>query len=163
MDCRECGSLLAGYALGELAGDVASEVREHLDGCPACRGELSRNSCLIGMMRDEPEASPTARESATLAEALARVKLPRQPAQRVDDAAPQGLPGFAAACALAFAVIASLLSLAAFGWVDVRAVTSEIGPCTLVGVAVVVVIITSFVPIAVTARRRPLNGMTFRR
>lgn len=163
MDCRECGSLLADYALGELAGGIASELRAHLDGCPACREKLSRHTCVIGMMRDEPEASPTARESARLAQALARVRLPQAPAQRADDAVPQGLPGFVAASVLAFAAMVALLALNAFGVIDIRSAALEIGPVAIAVTAIVVVFLTSFVPIAVTARRRPLNGMTFRR
>ena len=42
MRCTRCARLLALYAGGDLAAARAEEVRRHLAGCEACRGELER-------------------------------------------------------------------------------------------------------------------------
>ena len=63
----------------------------------------------------------------------------------------------------AFALVATVLALQTFGVMDILAVVTSVGPLVIALTLVVVVFVTSFVPIAVTARRRPLNGMTFRR
>ena len=163
MDCRDCESVLVDYALGELPEDKASECRAHIDKCAACREEMSKFSCLERMMQDSPEATPTSAESARLSRALDEMALPQPRVPWATELVPRGLPAFVAACVLAFMLIASLLSFLAFGAVDVRSAAIGTRPGALICAAVMVVFITSFVPIAVTAKRRPLNGMTFRR
>jgi anti-sigma factor RsiW len=39
-DIHRIAQQLSAYLDGELAPDEAVQVREHLDGCPSCRGEL---------------------------------------------------------------------------------------------------------------------------
>ena len=162
MNCRECESALVGYAAGELAEDAASDCRAHLETCPACRKALEEYRGLIGAIADEPLAIPTKAESAALAMALDRVRPCPSPAPAYADPALQGLPAFAAACAVAFILVATILALHAFGAVSFAA-AGAIGWRAIAVTVTVIVFVTSFVPIAVTARRRPLNGMTFRR
>ena len=162
MDCRDCELILVEYAMGELAQDTASDCRAHLETCPACRRELEDYRRLIGAIADEPVAVPSEAESAALAMALDRVRPCPSPAPRVADPGLQGLPAFAAACAAAFVIVAGILALHTFGAVSFAA-AGAIGWGTIAVTATVIVFVTSFVPIAVTARRRPLNGMTFRR
>lgn len=45
---RRMRELLGAYALGDLAGDEATAVEAHLDGCAACRGELAEIASLVG-------------------------------------------------------------------------------------------------------------------
>lgn len=40
MNCRETRHKLDRYLRGELPGEVADEVKTHLEGCPDCRGAL---------------------------------------------------------------------------------------------------------------------------
>ncbi len=162
MDCRECESMLVEYAMGELAEDAAPDCRAHLETCPACRRELEDYRRLIGVIADEPVAVPSEAESAALALALDRVRPCPSPATRVADPGLQGLPAFAAACAAMFVIVAAILGLHTFGAVSFAAV-GVIGWRAIAVTVTVIVFVTSFVPIAVTARRRPLNGMTFRR
>jgi hypothetical protein len=38
--CQEINELLVDYADGELSGDIAAEVAEHLAQCPACQAKV---------------------------------------------------------------------------------------------------------------------------
>ena len=163
MNCTECESILAEYALGELADDDAALCRAHIEACPACREALAAYECVVGAIANDPVACPNQAESAALAKALDRVDACRTPARRPAEPALQGLPAFLAACVAAFLVVAGVAVVLAF---RVTSIPVPVGVAGWAGVGVavtVVVFLTSFVPIAVTARRRPLNGMTFRR
>jgi len=163
MNCKACESILAEYALGELADDEAALCRAHLEACPACREALAAYTCLIGVIAHEPAAAPTQAEGAAMARALDGVDPHRVPARRTAEPALQGLPAFLAACAAAFVIVAGFAIAVAFRVMSIPVPVGVTGWAG-VGIAVtVVVFLTSFVPIAVTARRRPLNGMTFRR
>ena len=115
----------------------------------------------IDAIKGPPMLTPTASESVALSKALAEIApaLARTP-ERVK---PEGLRGFVLASIAAFALVATMLALQTFGVVSIRSVVTSLGPLVIALALVVVVFVTSFVPIAVTARRRPLNGMTFRR
>jgi len=53
--CEKTAGLLALYHFGELGADEAAFVREHVDGCPACRAELNAiEGMLGGISRHEP-------------------------------------------------------------------------------------------------------------
>jgi hypothetical protein len=47
MTHERCSELLRGYVRGELAGDVADEVRAHLAGCADCRAEEAAAAALV--------------------------------------------------------------------------------------------------------------------
>jgi anti-sigma factor RsiW len=163
MDCRECESQLIALAVGELSEEAASQCRAHLDACPECREALAEYAGLIHAIADEPEVVPSVSESAELAAALERVQVRRAEAPKVSAPRPQGFFAFALASVVAFVLVAAALSLQVRGMIDIMAVITGRGALAAVLALTVVVFVTSFVPIAVTARRRPLNGMTFRR
>lgn len=162
MNCRDYEHRMIAHVLGELAEDVASGCRAHIETCARCRAVYESYACLVGAIITEPETCPTASESAALAEALANVELCPRVERRMVESVPQGFPGFVLASVLAFLVIVTGLGLQRFGVIDVLAAVRGVGLQWVALAAVVVVFVTSFIPIAVTAKRRPLNGMTFR-
>lgn len=163
MDCERYEQMLAAYASGDLTADEAEAVERHLSGCSACRQTLEGYRAVIGLIADEPVVSPTASESAAMASAVASVEPGRQ--RRVDRTAvpAKGLPGFALATLAAFVLIALVLGLQAFGSIDIVWLISFVNPVWIAVAAVLVVFVSSFIPIWITARRRPLNGLTFMR
>lgn len=63
---------LVQYALGELTAPVSGEVRDHLDTCPACRGELEDIHTGMAVLAMSTAASaPPARSRARLLKAVA--------------------------------------------------------------------------------------------
>ena len=163
MDCRECESILEAYALGELTESEQLACRAHVETCSACRQALQAYTCVLNAITAEPLPTPSQTESAALAEALAHVELCPRTDRRGLESVPRGFPGFVLASVLTFVVIATVLALQRFGVVSIVALAGSIGLQWLALMAVVIVFVTSFIPIAVTAHRRPLNGMTFRR
>jgi anti-sigma factor RsiW len=163
MDCRELEPLLIALALGEQTQEESARCREHIEECPDCAKALARYQELAGMLVAEPMASPTASESAALASALAGVELRRRGAPRAANSVPQGFGEFVAASLAAFVLVTALLALQIRGAIDIGAALASAGALRVLGAVTLIVIITSFVPIAVTAHRRPLNGMTFRK
>ena len=55
--CREIEIELAAYAAGELGPVELGQVRDHLDGCSGCRGELARENTLRETLGGMPAAS----------------------------------------------------------------------------------------------------------
>jgi len=109
------------------------------------------------MFACKPMLSPSRAESAQLSRALDRVAAPSVSIR------PNEVVGFAIATVLTFAFLVIVLGLQALGRINIMWV---IGPLSVPRVAisaVVVLIVISFIPILVTARRRPLNGLTFSR
>jgi hypothetical protein len=126
-------------------------------------------ACVVDSITREPAPVPTHAESEALSRALAEAagvcfgaeSLPKHiPAH---EPLPQGLPVMIWASLLAFATVASVLALHVMGYFSFTAAAHAIGPVPIALVVVVTIFVTSFVPIAVASRRRPLNGMTFRR
>ena len=162
MDCRECEAILEAYVLGELTDGEGSACRAHVEACPACRQALEAYARVLDAIAAEPVATPSAAESAALAQALAQIDLCPQAEQRSTEPMPRGFPGFVLASVLAFVAIATVLALQRFGVVSIASLADSIGLRWIALTIVVIVFVTSFIPIAVTAHRRPLNGMTFR-
>ena len=163
MECKNCEEMLTAYACGDLAAEEAAAVERHVGECTGCRETLEGCRAVIGSIADESIISPTAAESAALAGALARVRLGRQPSREMMAVPAKGLLGFALATLAAFVLIALVLGLQAFGHVDIVWMIGSVNPIWIAAAAVLVVFVTSFIPIWVTARRRPLNGLTFSR
>ena len=161
MNCRECESKLAGYVLDDPSEEVRSACAAHLQTCAACREALAQYVSIVETISCEAEAAPSASESASLAMALAQVKLESAVAQPVSAQVPQGFLGFVLASAAVFVLLAVVLALQTLGAIDIIAFVRSFNPAALALTFVIIVFVTSFVPIAVTARRRPLNGMTF--
>jgi len=158
VDCRECGARLVSYVLGDLTEDMARACQAHLDRCANCRETVASFDNLISAIASEPETMPSAFESAALAAALAQFHVHRSAVAP----ALQEFSGFVLASVAAFAVVATVVALQSLGVVSVVSVVTAVGPAALALTVVAVIFISSFLPIAVTARRRPLNGMTFK-
>jgi hypothetical protein len=184
MDCKECESILEAYALGELPENpvMLSEAKHldagarsftalrmtspachaHLEACPKCREALEACVRIMDAIACQPVPVPSESESAALAEALAGVELCPPVERKVIEPVPQGFPAFLLASVLAFVAVATALALQMYGVVSVGSLVGRIGLPWIALMIVVTVFVTSFIPIAVTAHRRPLNGMTFR-
>jgi anti-sigma factor RsiW len=163
MRCEEYESSIVAYVLGELAADEAADCRAHIEACAHCRSVCESYTCVVGVIAEKHELCPTASESEALSRALAQVDPVRQQAKAAPRPIPRGLPALIWGSLLAFVVIATVLALQTLGRYDFAAAIWAIGPARIVLAAVITVFVTSFLPIAVAARRRPLNGMTFRR
>ena len=163
MDCRQLECKLVELALDELTQEESAQCRAHVLTCEGCAEALAEYEAVASELVGEPMASPSASESAALASALAKVQLGRAPAPRPVNPLPQGFGEFVAASLAVFGLVTALLVLQIRGAIDFRAILAGVGAFKALGAATVIVIVTSFVPIAITARRRPLNGMTFRR
>ena len=159
MNCEQCQSIIEDYLLEEAPDSLAAECRSHLAECPICREEFEHYSRLIQCVAGAQRPMPTPQERASLSQALSRVRTEPQRAAPVI----KGLPTMVLASAVAFVLVATTLALHTLGTIDLLSQVRGSGLRIAVPVWTVVVFVTSFVPIIVTARRRPLNGMTFRR
>jgi hypothetical protein len=127
-----------------------------------CRSEYESYKELISVVADEPVITPSASERESLNLALASVKLP-QPVCPSEDRTAQGFLGFLLASIFAFIAIAGLLVTQKVSLNNLIASADPISVVKGFSTLGVVVFTTSFLPIVITARRRPLNGLTFRR
>jgi anti-sigma factor RsiW len=162
MKCADFEALVDAYMLGELDVDLVVKCAAHAEGCAACRAVLQQSSVLVQAICDELRLAPTAHESAALTEALCRI-CPRAEPARAPQMHPRDLAGFLATSLATFVIAVTVLLLQAFGIIDMLSVVKAVGPAAIAVSLTVIVFVTTFVPIAITARRRPLNGMTFRR
>ena len=155
MECRQCEESLMGYACGDLP---SLEIELHLMDCAKCRKALESYRAAMKLLADQPILSPSKSESAQLARALDRAAVQGRVSIR-----PNEVLGFAVATALTFAFLVIVLGLQLLGRINIMWM---IGPLNVPRVAVTagaILIVTSFIPILVTAKRRPLNGLTFSR
>lgn len=160
MNCEDYQSRMTSYILGELPAGEAVACRNHLETCTQCRASYETYARLVAAIEQEPELTPTVWESEALSRALGEVA---QPAKSAREALPQGLPALIWASLAAFVVVASILALQVSGCLSLVSAARSVGPAPIALAVVVTIFVTSFLPIAVAARRRPLNGMTFRR
>jgi anti-sigma factor RsiW len=163
MNCERCEQMLAAYVTGDLAPHEEEAVEHHIARCGDCSAALNEYRALVSLIGDAPTLRPTLAESRALTMALAAAPICRPTREWVSPRRVYAFLGFAFASLVVFAVIVSVLALQLTGRIDILAITSPLGSARLVAILVTVIFITSFVPILVTAKRRPLNGMTFRR
>ena len=163
MHCNERERQIIAYAAGELGTGEATDCQAHIESCARCRSAYESYARIAIAMAREPELLPTARESEALVRALARTYPAARKAKAVQDPLPGNLPVLIWASLLAFLAVASLLALQTLGRIDIAAALRAVGPAPIALGVAIFYILTSLLPIAVMARRRPLNGMTFRR
>jgi anti-sigma factor RsiW len=158
MNCEQRESTIVAYVSGELNESEVAACLAHIDACAHCRAIYESCVCVIDAIARDPMPVPTRAESEALSRALAGLQ--RTPSR---EPLPQGLGALMWASLLAFAAVATVLALHVAGYFSLAATVRTIGPAPIALAAVITLIVTSFLPIAVAARRRPLNGMTFRR
>jgi len=160
MECERYEDILASYVSGDLSEKEAAALEAHLHSCDGCRESLEAYRSVAALIADEPVLTPTASESAALAQALDHIPMSAPKAQAVTRSSRE-LAGFALATAAAFVFLVLVLGLQSIGKINLVSEIARFNPLTIAVSAVVIVFVTSFIPIMVTARRRPLNGMTF--
>lgn len=60
MNCQQVIPLLSAFHDGELSGDQADDVVEHLSHCKCCREQLESHEALSGLVRRSPTPKPPA-------------------------------------------------------------------------------------------------------
>ena len=154
MECRQCEESLMGYACGDLP---SPEIELHLMDCAKCRKALESYRAAMKLLADEPMLSPSKSESAQLARALERVAAPKVSIR------PSEVFGFAVVTVLTFAFLVIVLGLQLLGRINIVWMIGPLNVPKVVVSAVAILIVTSFIPILITAKKRPLNGLTFSR
>jgi anti-sigma factor RsiW len=145
--------------MGELPEAEAEACRSHIEACEQCGQAYREYARLVEVFASEPETTPSAAESESLALALAWVEL-AQSKSAAREPLPRGLPALICGSLAAFVAVAVLLTAQMFGCIDITAPLSRIGPVPVALAVVIAILITSFLPIA---QRKPWNGMTFKR
>ena len=163
MDCGECELILPAYSQGELGDSEAGACRAHLDGCERCRAEKDAYMTVIYAIDEEPMLAVSASESARVKSALNRVERCRPAARQVSARVVCEFLAFAIASLAVFALIVMALSSRTLHIVNVPSPAGLPTWLGVIGGVALVVFVTSFVPIVITARRRPLNGLTFQK
>lgn len=160
MNCSECENSLAAYAAGDLCGETSDACSDHLAECSSCREILGSYRCLITGMKEHPLVEPTWKESESMAKALRGVRLPTPVKPRCSLRQTIETAVLFITSILTFASVATVAWLLKTGRLEIR---SFFTPENLVIAVVVVIFVASFIPITITAHRRPLNGATFKR
>ena len=160
MECRHCEELLAGYACGDLSSQEIEAIEAHLGDCERCRHALESCRATIGLLAGQPMMTPSAAESAAMARGLSRVRPCPAPQIRVR---PNEAFGLAVATGLTFAFLVIVLGLQLLGKINIVWMLGPLSVPKVTITAVAILVVTCFIPILVTAKRRPLNGLTFSR
>ena len=161
MDCRECEQILPEYVLDDLEYSVTAACRAHLDGCSECSAKADVYKALIRDIADQPMLAVSAAESRRMAHALDQVNGTKRAERLATVGAVWEFLGFSLASILAFALMATALTLHAFGLADMFRLFETSTWLSLIIAGMLIVVVTSFIPIVVTARRRPLNGLAY--
>ncbi|MHB1001861.1 MAG: anti-sigma factor family protein [Armatimonadota bacterium] len=160
MNCKECENLLAAYVSDDLNGETCSACSLHLRECESCRYALESYSCLINIIANSPTVPPTKTESINLCRSLKSVKLtspikshfaPWQKLERIT---------LMIMCIISFIAITLITKVIRSGQVSINIITD---PIIILPSIAIIIFIVSFLPIVITARRKPLNGATFKR
>ncbi len=160
MNCGECRSIIVAYVLGDLPASDSARCRSHVEGCAQCRALYNGYLRLVSEIDQQPLVAPTPSESVALAQALDRA---RPASRRASVPLPPGVPALIWGSIAAFFFVVSVLAMQLWGSLDLVGIARSVGPAPIALAVVITVFVTSFLPIAVAAKRRPLNGMTFRR
>lgn len=158
--CEKYEPKIIAYVLGELAEAEAKQCRAHIESCEHCRNIYELYVSLVDDISHDSEQVPTSCEFQSLSQALANIPLHQQHA---GPDTPKGLPALVFGSLVAFVAIAAIISLQVLGHFNLVAAIRSVGFAPIICVVLIGIFITSFLPIAVASKRRPLNGMTFRR
>ncbi|MHB1457798.1 MAG: anti-sigma factor family protein [Armatimonadota bacterium] len=160
MDCRECENLLAAYVSGDLSEGQVTLYNLHMKECVECKGSMEMYACLKDSIIGSPMITPTEEESLDLARSLRDVKLPSTPQPRRTWNQLLEQVALAVMCIVSFIIVAFIAWSVKMGQVSFSTIAN---PAILLPGIIIVIFIVSFLPIIITARRKPLNGMTFKR
>jgi len=80
--CDNIARKLSAYMDGELSAKDRAEVKAHLDGCPACAGDLRRLTALNAAMAQLPGAAPSPFFAAKVSAAARALNKKRAPLLR---------------------------------------------------------------------------------
>ncbi|MCE5314202.1 MAG: hypothetical protein ABFD49_00920 [Armatimonadota bacterium] len=163
MNCEHCEPSIIEYVLDELNECESADILAHIETCAYCRSLCESYACLVDTIACEPESHPTSAQSESLSRALARIDLPVKQTMPVGQPVAQGLLAMILGSMLAFVLIATVLTLQVLGSIDIVGAIWSHGPAPTIVFVAIAIFVTSFLPIAMTSKRRPLNGMTFRR
>lgn len=122
MNCSEARRQLSAYLDGELAADVAAQVRAHLASCAPCRAELEFLKRLSSLTEKAFHEAPF--DSSFVAKTFVKIKERRAPARRL-----LASRRFALAAACAVAAIAIVL-FASFYFVETGHVPAAMAAAT---------------------------------
>ncbi len=161
MRCKECEQLALAAIMDELTEQDAVEYLQHLSVCESCQSMYESYKQIAHTIRDPEFMQPTSQESAVLNKALQEV-IPVRHSEAVS-ALPQGMPALVFGSIAVFIVVATILALQVLGHINILNGLQQIGAVPLAVIMVITILVSSYLPIAITAQRRPLNGMTFRR
>lgn len=160
MNCIECENLLAAYISGDLDEERSAACKLHLAECASCRESMELYSCLVDSISGSPMLIPTEAESFNLARSLKDVRLPSPIQPRLTWRQLFERVALAVMCIVSFVTVAFITLAIRNGQVSISAFAN---PIVLLPSIVIIIFIVSFLPIFITARRKPLNGMTFKR
>lgn len=160
MNCRECEDLLPAYVSGDLGDERVTLCRTHIGKCAACRESMELYTCLIISINESPVITPTDEESLNLSKSLRAVRPPSPAQPRMTWRQSLERIALAGMCCVSFVIVALITWSVRNGQVSINTLTD---PVILLPSIVIIIFIVSFLPIIITARRKPLNGMTFRK
>lgn len=159
MNCNDLCKTLPAFVLGELSEEESAECELHLETCELCRYEASLYRSMVAEIADAPGVSPTMAESMALGAEIRKLSAVRSRKVSRSNRPVFEMLGFALVSASVFAII--LYRIISSGGV-VSAIDS-VNPITGVSIALVLGMVTALFSVLLTAWRKPLNGMTFRR
>jgi anti-sigma factor RsiW len=154
---------MAEYLSGSLPERLKSGVEKHALTCPQCAEALEEYRAVIVLITGEPCLIPTVEESRALAQELSLVRQNETISQQARERSAVEMMGLSLASVAAFVIVAVVVALEVFGRISIVPETSPLGLAKMALTALIIMIVASFIPIFVTAQRRPLNGLTFRR
>lgn len=98
MKCKEIRSILLDYHWGELTGDLARQVEEHLSACSGCRRHEAQLKALMDLLNDGEHKEPSERPYVFLKSRVAELGRRESPwSERVAGAVRRPIPAYQAA------------------------------------------------------------------
>ena len=161
MNCKECEKIALNAILEELAGQTTAEFFNHIDKCESCRSMHDNLKQIIVAVNESPMILPTHEESEALQKALQEVIPVKR--QETESILPKELSTLVIGSLFAFFTVATILILQALKKIDIVGELLQIGAVPLAIIVIVTVLVTSLLPITITAQRKLHNGMTFKK
>ena len=152
MNCQEFQNTILEAALGELSAEDTRQHEKHRLECEGCRESYGRYLSLVAALNDAPLTEPTRAESVRLTEALHGLTSPRASQPLI--VAPRGFLAFAATLTVVFlAMVAGLMRM---GPVSFPGQLSYRSGAALFAAGVVILFVTTLIPIAVSTKAQSM-------